>query len=152
MSSEPLGAELIESYLQIRGSRYFRGRHDGEFFYLANTRPRRLHVHLETSPGQDVLVIRVAPASFFPAAQRSSLAQFVDTWNSQNREVTAVLHDSSDPERVGVLAHRSQWVPGTASFDDFATFVDGTLADAIELFGQLSHVADLSTPLLRDAS
>ncbi|WP_156686795.1 YbjN domain-containing protein [Mycobacterium sp. Marseille-P9652] len=152
MTSEPLGAKLIESYLQTRGSRYFRGRHDGEFFYVANTRPRRLHVHLEMSADNDVLVIRVSPASFFPAAQRSSLTRFVDAWNAQNREVTAILHDSSDPERIGVVAHRSQWIPAAASFDDFATFVDGTLADAIELFGELALVADLSAPALRDAS
>lgn len=45
MTSESLCADLIERYLRTRGSRYFRGQHDGEFFYVANTRPRRLHVH-----------------------------------------------------------------------------------------------------------
>src|SRR6516225_8098889 len=73
MTSEPLCANLIERYLCARGSRYFRGQHDGEFFYVANTRPRRLHVHLEICPTHgDVLMIRVTPACFFPATDRPS--------------------------------------------------------------------------------
>jgi Putative bacterial sensory transduction regulator len=156
MTSEPPGAQLIESYLQTRGSRYFRGQHDGEFFYVANTRPRRLHVHLETSPEHgDVLVIRVAPACFFPAAERPRLTHFAETWNRQDRGVTAIVHDSSDPQRIGVVARRSHTIARGASFDDFASFVDATLADAIDLFGQLAQVADLPAtgePLLRDAS
>lgn len=156
MTSEPVGASLIERYLFTRGSRYFRGHHDGEFFYVASTRPRRLHVHLEISPTHaDVLVIRVTPTCFFRATERSWLADFADTWNRQNREVTAIVHDSSDPRRIGVVARRSQSIPGSASFEDFASFVDGTLADAIDLFGRLAPVAGLpatAPPLLRDAS
>lgn len=156
MTSQPSGANLIERYLQTRGSRYFRGHHDGEFFYVANTRPRRLHVHLEFSAEHgDMLIVRVAPACFFPAAERSWLMHFADTWNRQNREVTAIVHDSSDPQRIGVVARRSQWIGEVDSFDDFASFVDATIADAIALFGQLGSVGELSTaaePLLRDAS
>ncbi len=156
MTNERVGAGLIEHYLHTRGSRYFRGRHDGEFFYVANTRPRRLHVHLEICPAHgDVLVIRVTPTCFFPATERSRLADFADTWNRQGHEVTAIVHDSSDPQRIGVVARRSQWVPQSASFEDFASFVDGTLADAIDLFGRLAPVDGLppaAPPLLRDAS
>lgn len=159
MTSESFGASLIERYLRTRGSRhcgYFHGQHDGEFFYVANTRPRRLHVHLEMSPlHDDVLIIRVAPACFFPAADRCLLTDFADTWNRQNREVTAIVHDSSDPQRIGVVARRSQWIPGSTSFEDFASSVDGTIADAIDLFGQLTPVADLPLDpqsLLRNAS
>ncbi len=156
MTSEPVGASLIERYLRTRGSRYFRGQHDGEFFYVANTRPRRLHVHLEICPTHgDVLVIRVTPACFFPAAERSRLADIADTWNRQNREVTAIVHDSSDPQRIGVVARRSQSIPESASFEDFASFIDGAIADAIDLFGRLTPVAELpptAPPLLRDAS
>lgn len=156
MTSEPAGTGLIERYLRTRGSRYFRGHRDGEFFYVANTRPRRLHVHLEICPTHaDMLVIRVAPTCFFPATDRSALADFADTWNRREHEVTAIVHDSSDPQRIGVVARRSQWVPGTTSFEDFAVLVDGTIADAIDLFGRLAPVTGLpptGPPLLRDAS
>ena len=155
MTSEPSGADLIERYLQTRGSRYFRGHHDGEFFYLANTRPQRLHVHLEICPDHgDVLIIRVTPACFFSATERPWLTHFADTWNGQNREVTAIVHNSSDPQRIGVVARRSQWISDGVSFEDFASFVDGAIADAIDLFGRLSPIANLSgaQPLLRDAS
>ena len=152
---EPLSPSLIERYLCTRGSRYFRGQHDGEYFYLANTRPRRLHVHLEVSPAHDdVLMIRVAPAAFFPAVDRSWLTHLADTWNSAERGVTAVVHGSSDPDRIGVAARRSQWIRGSIAFEDFATFVDATIAAAIEFFGELNPVVEWETeaqPLMADA-
>jgi hypothetical protein len=155
MTSGPLCANLIERYLCTRGSRYFRGQHDGEFFYVANTRPHRLHVHLEISPTQgDVLMIRVTPASFFPATDRPLLMHFADTWNRQDREVIAIVHGSSDPQRIGVVARRSQWIRKDIDFEDFASFVDGTIADAIDLFGQLPPTPELQStaePPLRDA-
>jgi hypothetical protein len=155
MTSEPLCANLVERYLRTRGSRYFRGQHDGEFFYVANTRPRRLHVHLEICPTRgDVLTIRVAPACFFPATDRPRLVHYADTWNQQDREVIAIVHGSSDPQRIGVLARRSQWIRKGVSFEDFASFADAVIADAIDLFGQLAPVVELPStaqPLLRDA-
>jgi hypothetical protein len=156
MTSEPLCANLIERYLCTRGSRYFRGAHDGEYFYIANTRPRRLHVHLEISPEHnDVLLIRVTPASFFAASDRPWLTHLADTWNQQHRDVTAIVHGSSDPHRVGVVARRSQWIRGCVAFEDFATFVDRTIAAAIEFFGGLNPVVEWPStvqPLLLDAS
>ena len=155
MTSEPLCANLIERYLRTRGSRYFRGAHDGEYFYVANTRPRRLHVHLEVAPGHhDVLLIRVSPACFFPASDRPWLTHLADTWNRRNREVTAVVHGSSDPQRIGVFARHSQSIRGRVAFEDFATFVDRTIASAIEFFGELTPVADqpaTAHPLVLDA-
>ena len=155
MTSEPLCADLIERYLCTRGSRYFRGARDGEYFYVANTRPRRLHVHLEICPTHgDMLMIRVAPARFFPATDRPWLMHFADTWNKQDREVIAIVHGSSDPQRIGVLAHRSQWIRRGVSFQDFASFTDAVIADAIDLFGQLAPGFELPStaqPLLRDA-
>ena len=108
MTSEPLCANLIERYLCTRGRPYFRGAHDGEYFYVANTRPRRLHVHLEIAPGHhDVLLIRVAPACFFPASDRPWLTHLAETWNRRERAVTAIVHGSSDPQRIGVVARLS---------------------------------------------
>ena len=155
MTRAPRCADLTERYLCARGSRYFRGAHDGEYFYVAKTRPRQLHVHLEISPGHDdVLIIRVAPACFFPATDRPLLMHLVDTWNQQHREVTAIVHGSSDPQRIGVVARKSQWIRENVSFDDFASIVDHTIADAIEFFGQLTPMVELpptAQPLLRNA-
>jgi hypothetical protein len=155
MTSEPLCANLIERYLCTRGSRYFRGAHDGEYFYVANTRPRRLHVHLEISPEHhDVLIVRVTPACFFPASDRPWLTHLAETWNQQYREVTAIVHGSSDPQRIGVVARRSQWIRGRVAVEDFATFVDRAIAAAIEFFGTLTPIVEESSiaqPLLRDA-
>jgi Putative bacterial sensory transduction regulator len=153
MTSEPLCANLIEHYLCTRGSRYFRGAHDGEYFYVANTRPRRLHVHLEITPGHhDVLLVRVAPACFFPASDRPWLMHLADAWNRQDRGVTAIVHRSADPGRLGVVARRSQWIRGDVAFEDFATFVDRTVAAAIEFFGGLIPVLEQpATALVLDA-
>ena len=37
--AESLSTELTERYLRTRGLRYFRGQHDGEFFFVANADP-----------------------------------------------------------------------------------------------------------------
>ncbi len=156
MTNEPPCANLIERYLRTRGRRYFRGQHDAEYFFVTSARPRRLHVHLEIAPAHDdVLIIRVTPGCFFPATDRPWLTHFADTWNQQNRHVTAIVHGSSDPQRIGVVARRSQWIRKSFSFEDFASFVDRTIADATDLFDELSPVVELPSralPLLRDAS
>jgi len=145
MASEPLGANLIERYLSMRGIRYFRGARDSEYFYVANTRPRRLHVHLEISP--ELLLIRVTPECFFPASDRPLLTHFADRWNKQAREVTAVVHESTDPQRVGIVALRWQWIRSgfngqdVHTFEDFTAFVDSGIAAAIEFFSELTPVA-----------
>lgn len=154
MTNEPLCADLIERYLRARGSRYFHGQHDGDFFYVANTRPRRLHVHLETCPAHDdVLVVRVVPACWFPATDRPWLNRFADSWNRQDREVTAIVHNSCDPRRIGVTARRSRWIRDGNAVDDFSRFLDKTIADAIELFAELAQGVDWqpAQPLLRVA-
>ena len=155
MASEPRCADLTERYLCTRGNRYFRGAHDGEYFYVAKARPLQLHVHLEISPAHgDVLMVRVAPACFFPATDRPWLTHYADEWNRQDREVTAIVHGSSDPQRIGVVARRSQWIREGVSFEDFASLVDHIIADAIDFFAPLTPVVELSPtahPLLRDA-
>ncbi len=152
---EPLCTELIERYLRTRGRRYFRGQHDREYFFVANAYPRRLHVHLGISRWHsDVFTIRVNPACFFPAADGDRLARIADTWNQQSGEVTAVVHGSSDPQRIGVVARSSQRIRDRVGFEDFASFVDRTIAAAIDLFGELTPVVELPStaqPLLRDA-
>lgn len=158
MTSNPMCASLVERYLRTRGRRYFRGHHDGEYFFVTGARPsisRRLHVHFEIAPAHDdVLVIRVSPGYYFPAADRPWLSYFSERWNRQDRQITAIVHGSSDPQRVGVVARRSQWIRKSVSFEDFASFVDGVVTDAMELFEELSPVVELPSnepPLLRDA-
>ena len=105
-----------------------------------------------------MLTIRVTPACFFPVAVRPWLTQFADTWNQQNREITAIVHGSSDSQRIGFSARRSQWIRETISFEDFASFADRTIAAAIDLFAELTPVVELpprlpeAQPLLRNAS
>jgi hypothetical protein len=77
-----------------------------------------------------------------------------NTWNQQNREVTAIVHGSSDPQRIGVVARSSKRIRDRVSFDDFASFVDHSTAAAIDLFSELTPGVELpstSQPLLRDA-
>jgi len=154
MMTQPLSATLIERYLRTRGRRYFRGQHDGEFFFVADMHLRRLHVHLEISPAHpDVLTIRVAPACFFPAADYAWLAQFADTWNEQHRDITAIVHGSSDPRRIGVEAQQCRWFTEEVTFEDFAEFVDRTITAAIDLFAGLAPVPGLTSttrPLVLD--
>ena len=158
MTSETLCANLIERYLSTRGLRFLRGDHDGEYFCVVNPHSGRLHVHLEISPSfGDVVIIRVTPACFFPVANRPWLTQFADMWNQQNREVTAIVQGSSDPQRVGVVARRSQWIREGISFEDFASLIDRAITAAIDLFDELTPVVDLPSRfqddqrLLRDA-
>jgi hypothetical protein len=161
--SEPLGeslsTDLTERYLRSRGLRYFRtyfqGQHDGEYFYVANANPLRLHVHLGISRWHsDVFTIRVTPACFFPAADGARLAQLADTWNRQNREVTAIVHGSSDPQRIGVYARSSQRIRNRIPFEDFASSIDRAVAAAIDLFSVWAPIVGLPStnqPLVRDA-
>ncbi|OBK24349.1 hypothetical protein A5634_03165 [Mycobacterium asiaticum] len=149
---EPLSTHLIERYLRTRGRRYFRGRHDAEFFFVLNT-DQRLHVHLEIPPlHPDVFTIRVTPACFFPAADHTRLLEFAETWNEQNRDVTALVHGSSDPQRIGITAERSCTIGEQVHFGDFAAFADRVSAAAIDLFSSLSPATErASRPLLLDA-
>jgi hypothetical protein len=153
MTTEALSANLIERYLRTRGSRYFRGQHDGEFFYVANTRPRRLHVHLGISRWhRDEFTIQVTPGCFFPAADSDELADLADSWNRRNRDVVVTVHGSSDPQRVGVVARDSRKIRESIAFDEFATYIDYTIAAAIEFFAGLDSVAECTAqPLLLDA-
>ena len=155
MTSESLCVNWIERYVRTCGLQFLKGEHDGEYFCVANAHPRRLHIHLEISPSfGDVLVIRVAPACLFAVAYRPWLTHFADAWNQRNREITAIVHDSSDPQRIGVSVRRSQWIREDISFEDFASFADRTIAAAIDLFAELTPVVELpatAQPLLRDA-
>lgn len=150
--TEPLTADLIERYLRTRGRRYFRGRHDAEFFFVLNAE-RRLHVHLEIPTlHPDVVTVRITPACFYPSTEHERLVHVADTWNEQNRDVTATVHGSSDPRRVGVTAEQSRWIGERVGFDDFAAYVDRALTAAVDLFSRLNPVAELpSAPLLRAA-
>lgn len=149
---EPLSTNLIERYLCTRGRRYFRGRHDGEFFFVLNT-DLRLHVHLEIPVlHPDVFTLRVTPACYFPAAAQTRMQQFTDIWNEQSRDVTAIVHGSSDPQRIGVTAEQSRWMGEQVCFDEFAAFADRATAAAVNLFSRLAPATRLpAPPLLQDA-
>jgi hypothetical protein len=155
LSAEPLSTELVERYLRSRGVRYFRGQHDGECFFVTNAGGRRLHVHLGISRWRsDVFTIRVAPACFFPAADSAGLARLAEDWNQHRPEVTAIVHGSSDPQRIGVFARGSQRIRDRIPFDEFACYVDRAIAAAIDFFTGLAPVDELTStaqPLVQDA-
>ena len=156
MTNESLSANLIERYMSTCGLPFFRGQRDGEYFFVANAHARRLHVLLEISPSfGDVLTVRVAPACSFPAADRPWLTPFADTWNQENRGVTAIVQGCSDPQCVNVVARRSHWIREGISFEDFASFAERTISPANDHFAELTPVVELPStarPLLRDAS
>lgn len=139
MTSESLCGNFIERYVRSHGMPFLWGEHDGEYFLVANTGAGRLHVHLEVSPSfGDMLIIRVAPARLFGAADRPWLTRLADTWNLRSGVVSAVVHDSTNPHRIGVSARRSRWIPEEFPFEDFATFVDRTIEAAVDLFARAS--------------
>jgi hypothetical protein len=145
MTSELLSENLTERYMRACGLRSLRGEHEGEYFAVVDAHPRRLHVHLEMAPSfGDMLTIQITPACLFPLADQSWITHFADAWNRQNHEVTAIVHRStSDRQRIGVSARRSQWIREGISFEDFASFVDRTIAAAIDLFAGLTPVVEL---------
>ena len=144
MRTEPSGTELVERYLRTRRLRYFRGGHDRECFFILTVGHERLHVHLEIAPGsRDILTVRVTPSYYFPAADRERLLGFARRWNAESRRVEAVVHDSSDPSRIGVVAENSCPIADGADVDDFADFADQTIRSAIKLFAELTPAAHL---------
>jgi hypothetical protein len=152
MTSETLCANLVEGYLSTRGLSFLRGDHDGEYFCVVGADPRRLHVHLKMSPSfGDVLMISVTPSRLSPGTDRAWLIDFADTWNRRNRGITAIVHGTADSEHVGISARRSQWIREDISPEDFASYIDRTIAAAIDLFGQLARVQSPAPtqPLLR---
>lgn len=63
------------------------------------------------------------------------------------------MHGSADSARIGVSARRSEWIREDISFEDFASFIDRTIAAAIDLFGELTPVVEVPSTahaLLRD--
>jgi hypothetical protein len=156
MTTVMSGEELIERYLLARGRRYFRGHHDGEYFFIVTVGHERLHVHLEVCDGGlDAVTMRVTPAYFFPSSDRTRLQAFVDKWNSEPRRPNAILIDSCDQNRIGIVAEDTNPI-ADMQFDDFAQIVDNSLRSAIELFTELAPGVESASPhptavWLRDA-
>src|ERR1700756_1471584 len=121
MSNESFGTDLIERYLLARGRRYFRGHRDGEYFFILTVDHERLQVHIEISPADgDSVTVRVTPANFFPAADRARLTTFADKWNTEARGTRAVVYESCDQTRIGVVAENSYRLAASTPFEEFA--------------------------------
>ena len=129
-----IGAQLIESYLQTRQVRFFRGHHDDEFFFLVSAYHGRLHVHLQPcGPAGAAVRISVTGERYYPAEQRARVAALIEQWNGTDPMAAATVFESSDPRLVGVLAER-RYRSGDA---DFCPFVDQVVQSALDLFGRL---------------
>lgn len=140
--------ELIEECLRTRGVRYFRGRHDDEYFHLVHTGAGRLYVHLEVcGSDRDTVQISISPDHYYPAGHGEWLQQTVARWNSECRAVGALVLASSDPNLVGVAA--GSRYRGSDPIE-LGEFVDGSLMDAVELFGRLG-TGGPAAPALRNA-
>jgi hypothetical protein len=141
MTTEP-----IERYLRTRRLRYFRGHNDGEYFFILTLDDQRLHVHLEISRAEPaVLTVRITPSCFFPAAHRERLLNLIANWNAKGRPSTAIVHESSDPARIGVVAENSLLIDRSTSYNQLAHFADQTIQSAVELFGELMSAAELTS-------
>lgn len=126
-------AKLIEGYMRNSGLRFLRGEHEGEYFGVAETGSRRLHVHLKISSSfGDVVVIQANASHFFALADRPWLTHLADAWNGQNRDITAILCPA--PHRIGVIARRSRWIREGMPLQEFTSFADRTIAAAVEFF------------------
>ncbi|MDT5012318.1 MAG: hypothetical protein QOH57_3935 [Mycobacterium sp.] len=145
MRTEPFGTEAIERYLSAHGLRYFRGHHDGEFFFIMTVDRSRFHVHLgPTADRPDGCTIRVTPACFFRADDRARLLDIAHRWNYANPCATALVHESSDPARVGVDV---EYKGSVTCYEEFGYFADHAIESSVKLFRELSQA-----PALRDAS
>jgi hypothetical protein len=96
-------------------------------------------VHLGISRWHgDEFTIQVTPGCFFPAADGADLAEVADSWNRYSGDVVVTVRGSSDPQRIGVVARKSRRIREPVTFEDFATFIDHTIAAAIEFFADLA--------------
>jgi hypothetical protein len=131
--------EMIERYLRSRGRRYFRGQHDGEYFFVLTVGHERLHVHIEIPPSdRDRVTVRVTPTSFFPAAEMARLSTFAATWNEGSRPTRALVYESCDRNRIGVAAENSYRLAPNVPFEQFADLADGTIGSAVALFAEMT--------------
>ena len=147
-----MSTELIERYLRTRRRRYFRGQHDGEFFFILTAGHERLHVHMESSRADGNLVtIRVTPGYFFPATDRARLLQFAAQWNDEDSCARANVHKSTDPNRLGLAAENS-CAGQDIEFEDFANFADHTIRSAVDMFRAISPGQPPQQEWLPDAS
>lgn len=148
--------ELIEDYLRRRGSRYFRGHHADEYFFLVDVlidgHHKRLQVHLEAvGPDRDTVQVSISPDRYYPAASRATLADLAARWMVGESGADVVIHDSSDPSLVGLSVHT--WESPT-SLGGLSGFVDHAVNAAIEFFAQIRAAVPMPSQrghLLRDA-
>ena len=148
MRNASLATEVIERYLRARGRRYFRGHHDGEFFFILPAGHERLHVHLETPPAdRDTVTVRVTPPCYFPAAEAARLKAFADTWNEQSRPTRAVVYESCDRDRIGVAAEGACSLAPSTPFEEFAGLADSTIRSAVTLFAEMTPATGTAAPV-----
>jgi hypothetical protein len=137
---------LIEDYLRDSGIRFFRGRHDAQYFFVVGGSARgRMTVHLD-SDGEQVTV-SVEPDRYLPAGLRESLVVVTEGWRHRHDGAEVVWLDSSDPALVGLLVRAARRPAGPG---ELADLVEGALRAAADLFCLLDTGAG-SRPLLRDA-
>lgn len=105
MVVDPVMSALIEQSLRGRGVRYFRGHHDGEFFFILDLlgESGRSHLHVHLLPGAaGSVTVHISGDRFYPVSERDHLTGLAGRCAALSG-VGVEVHDSSDPELVGVL-------------------------------------------------
>lgn len=142
---------LIEQTLRSRGVRYFRGHHDGEFFFmvvpLTDSARGRLHVHLRPGVGDEV-AISISGGRFRPAAQRDALTRLAARCNALF-PVEVTVQDSCDPGLVGVLVTAAGCPAGAGELSDLIDIAVDVAADILRRVPEADEAFDDSSPSVR---
>jgi hypothetical protein len=140
MDIEPLTAELIERYLDLRELRFFRGRDDREFLLLMSGEQSRLHVHLRMSGrDRDVLAMCATPVQNYGAGERARLMELVNEWNRDTHWPKAFVRETSSPSQVGVVGETSYPLKHGIHFDALARFIDCSITGSLDLFDKIDQ-------------
>jgi hypothetical protein len=108
----------------------------------------RLNVHLEICETEPAAVlVTISPDRYYPVGVADRLADLTERWNAGNPPAEAVVHGSSDPSLIGVVAHSRI---RTSEQPALAEQLQAAVAAAAELFGQVAELP-AARSVLRDA-
>jgi hypothetical protein len=145
MQIEPLGAELIERYLQSRQLRFFRSG-DGEEFLvvLSNYERGKLHVHLRINGlRRDILEISISPAGYYQASERPRLMELVNDWNRDNHWPKAFVRETPEPSRISVVGETAYLLADGIHLEALGHFIRSGVEYGADLFGKIDQAISL---------
>jgi hypothetical protein len=130
--------ELVERYLRSHGS----DPRLGEDSFIVNAPAGLLHVHLvQTAANPHLVDIQVTGPPSFSRTDRRRLARLARRRNRRGEIVEAVLCESMEPARVGVVAEAVVPLASGIGYQEFADVVDTSIARAGEFFAELISIS-----------